>query len=206
MSFANRFAIPALLIAAAMTAVPTISFAQKTPPAGQADEDHSADHPQSSAEKPPAAPPLQGMPMGMMGQSGQPGITPGDMRQMMSMMRGMMTMMSAESGMMASDVEGRIATLKSELKITDAQKALWDQFADALRATAKSMNGMFGQMMQAKSALSLPARLDAHETMLSAHLASLKALKDALDPLYASLSDDQKKRADELMIGPMGMM
>lgn len=61
-------------------------------------------------------------------------------------------------------------------------------------------------MMQAKSATTLPERLEAQETMLSAHLASLKALKGALDPLYASFSDDQKKRADRLMIGPMGMM
>lgn len=112
----------------------------------------------------------------------------------------------AESGMMASNVEGRIASLKSELMITESQLPQWNRFADALRETAKSMNGMYGQMMQAKSATTLPERLEAQETMLSAHLASLKALKGALDPLYGSFSDDQKKRADRLMIGPMGMM
>ena len=32
------------------------------------------------------------------------------------------------------------------------------------------------------------------------------ALKAAVDPLYASLSDDQKKVADELLMGPMGIM
>jgi hypothetical protein len=125
---------------------------------------------------------------------------------MMSMMSSMMTMMSAENGMMSSHVEGRIASLKSDLKITAAQTPQWDRFADALRATARSMNGMYGQMMQAKGTAALPARLEAQAQMISAHLASLKALKDALDPLYASLSDDQKKRADGLMIGPMGMM
>jgi hypothetical protein len=30
--------------------------------------------------------------------------------------------------------------------------------------------------------------------------------KDAAEPLYAALSDEQKKLADALMIGPMGMM
>ena len=30
-------------------------------------------------------------------------------------------------------------------------------------------------------------------------------LKTALDPLYAALSDEQKKTADEIMPGPMGM-
>lgn len=144
--------------------------------------------------------------MGMMGEDGQAGMMSGNMKQMMSMMRNMMAMMSAESGMMASHVEGRIASLKSELKITEAQAAQWNRFAEALRATAKSMNGMHEKMMQAQGAGTLPARLEAQGAMLSAHLASLKALKEALDPLYASFSDDQKKRADGLIIGPMGMM
>lgn len=62
------------------------------------------------------------------------------MKQMMSMMRDMTAMMSAQSGMMTSHVEGRIAALKSELKITDAQALQWSRFADALRGTAKSMD------------------------------------------------------------------
>ncbi|HVY15799.1 MAG TPA: Spy/CpxP family protein refolding chaperone [Rhodopila sp.] len=178
---------------------------------GQAGEDGSAHHPEAGAADPSAgAPcqsaPCQGAPIGMMGQRGQGGMMFGDMHRMMSMMRGMMTMMSAQSGMMTSNVEGRIASLRSELGITEAQAPQWNRFADALRATAKSMNGMYGRMMHATDATVLPARLEAQVTALSDHLASLKALKEALDPLYASFSDDQKKRADRLMIGPMGMM
>ncbi len=206
MLFANRYVMPALLIASAIAAGPTITFAQTTPPAARADEDHDAHHPADSAVTPPTPSPSRGMPMGMPGRGGQAGMMGGDMKQMMSMMRSMMTMMSAESGMMASHVEGRIASLKTELKITEVQTPDWNRFADALRATAKSMGGMYGQMMQANGVVALPTRLEAHETMLAAHLASLKTLKDALDPLYASLSDDQKKRADGVMIGPMGMM
>jgi hypothetical protein len=125
---------------------------------------------------------------------------------MMSMMRNMMTMMGAQSGMMMSDVEGRLAVLKTELKITDAQAPQWNRFADALRTAAKSMNGMFEQMMQPGAAATLPTRLDRHEKMLSAHLNALRTVKDAVEPLYASLSDEQKALADGLMIGPMGMM
>jgi hypothetical protein len=68
------------------------------------------------------------------------------------------------------------------------------------------MNGMFEQIMQTGAAATVPARLDRQETMLTAHLDGLKALKAALEPLYASLSGEQKKVADGLMIGPMGMM
>ena len=141
---------------------------------------------------------------GMMGQSGSAGMT--GMNNMMSMMRNMMTMMSAQSGMMAANVEGRIASLKSELKITDAQASAWNKFADALRAAGGSMNDMYQQMMQSGPATTLPARLERRETMLSAHLGRIKTLKEALDPLYASLSAEQTKIADGMMIGPMGMM
>lgn len=126
----------------------------------------------------------------------------GDMKQMM--MRHMTTMV--DGGMMAAEVEGRIASLKAELKITDAQALEWDRFADALRTSAKSASGMFQQMAQSSMATTLPARLDRHEKMLLAHLNALKTLKEAADPFYAALSEEQKKTADRLMIGPMGMM
>jgi hypothetical protein len=42
--------------------------------------------------------------------------------------------------------------------------------------------------------------------VLSARLDGLKALEAAAKPLYAVLTDDQKKLADRLLSGPMGMM
>ena len=134
------------------------------------------------------------------------GMMSGDTSQMMSMMRSMMTMMGAQSGMMLADIEGQIASLKTELKIAQDQAPQWNRFADALRASAKSMNGMFQQMMQPGTATTLFARLDRQEAMLTSHLSSVKALKETLEPLYASFSDEQKKIADSMMIGPMGMM
>jgi hypothetical protein len=126
-----------------------------------------------------------------------------DMKDMMSMMRDMMnTMMSAQS----SNVEARIASLKTELKITDTQATQWDHFADALRASAKSMSGMHQKMMSSGMRGTLLERLDRQEAMLSAHLTSVRSLKEALQPLYASFSDEQKKIADGMMIGPMSMM
>ena len=37
-------------------------------------------------------------------------------------------------------------------------------------------------------------------------MTQMQAIKAALDPLYASFSDEQKKLADGLKIGPMGVM
>jgi hypothetical protein len=142
----------------------------------------------------------QQMPRGMMGDgSGMP---------MMGMMGqgGMMPMMG-----MGEHVEGRIAFLRTELKITDAQLSQWNTFADALRANAKRMteirNAMMqgGMMGQGGTSPSAPDRLDRMERMMTVMLDAVKAMRSALGPLYAVLSDDQKKTADQLIRGPMGM-
>ena len=212
MTFTRASAITVALLA--IGAAP-VAFSQTPPPAGHTDQDHRAHPPDAKGQDKPGAPPATGpsskqpsMGMnGMKGKMGHDGMMHGDdMKQMMSMMRDMMTMMSAHSGMMASHVEGRIAALKAELKITDAQVPQWDRFADALRGTAKSMEAMQRQMMQASAPSTLSARLARREEMLTAHLAAVKSLRSALEPLYATLSDEQKKVADGIRIGPMGMM
>jgi hypothetical protein len=136
---------------------------------------------------------------------------------------GMMPMM----GMMppAQHIEGRLAFLKTELQITDAQMPQWNVFSDALRANAKSMidlksttmsNELRGpgqgmkrrsEMMsgQAGTGMSLPDRLDRAEQHMAAHLEMLRAMKGPTTQLYAVLSDDQKRLADRLIHGPMGM-
>jgi hypothetical protein len=130
-------------------------------------------------------------------------------------MMGMMRMMMSEDGMggmrmMSEHVEGRIAFLKTELKITDAQLPLWNGFAQALRDNAAAMQGamqgMPGGMMGTSQGTTLPDKLAARETMLSGRLDTVRKLKAAAEPLYAALSADQKKTADDIMVSPMGMM
>ena len=72
-----------------------------------------------------------------------------DMKNMMSSMSamhsmGMMQMMGmmgrGTDGMATIDrIEGRIAFLRAELKITDAQADAWNGFADALRTNARKL-------------------------------------------------------------------
>ena len=121
-------------------------------------------------------------------------------------MMGMMRMMMGPDGMgmMAGHVEGRLAFLKTELKITDAQLPLWNAVADAIRANAKSMSEMMSG--GGSQTATLPDKLSMREKMMTAHLEALRKFKAAVDPLYAALSSEQKKTADELLMGPMGMM
>ena len=110
--------------------------------------------------------------------------------------------------MMGRHIEGRLAFLKTELKITANQEALWNAYADAARANAKEVAGHCTTMMNKAngSATSLPDRLDQHEQLMAAHLEALRAMNKALKPLYAALTEQQKKDIDEIAWGPIGMM
>lgn len=136
--------------------------------------------------------------MGMMGGGG-------DMGRMMAMMHGGMMM----GGMPYRHIEGRLAFLKAELKITSAQEPQWTKFADAVRTTTKSasdgMRPMMGGMMRGQAATAVDI-LNRYETSLTIRLEAVRAVKGAFEPLYAALSDEQKKTANELLTSPMGIM
>jgi hypothetical protein len=152
-----------------------------------------------------------GMGPGMMGQEM---MGPGMMGQgmgrggMMGMMGGgcpMMGMMMGRNGPASAFAEGRTAFIKAELAITDAQKSVWDAYATALRKNLESMQTMHNTMMSASSPATPVERLDLHISAMESRLQSLKEVKPALSALYAALSADQKKTADDLLTG-MGCM
>ena len=146
-------------------------------------------------------PMMGGDPGGMMGYRG-------NNRGMGPWMMGQGRSGRAMCGAMTGHIEGRLAFIKAELKITDAQEPLWNGYAAAARDSAGTMlarcTAMMGQ--HGTSSLTLPERLDQHEQFMTAQLDALRALNKTLKPLYAALSDSQKQSADQLFLGPMGMM
>ena len=123
--------------------------------------------------------------------------------QMMAMRAAMMGGMGMP---MADHVEGRIAFLKAELKITDAQSGPWNAFADALRQSAKRLGDIRQSMMKPGAARATFAEnLDNQERALSARLDGTRAMKTAFAALVPKLSDEQKKAADDLLAPPFGM-
>lgn len=109
---------------------------------------------------------------------------------------------------MANHIEGRLAYIKAELKITEAQADLWNTYATAARNNANAMRAHCTTMMSrgSGSAATLPDRLDQHEQLMAAQLDAVRTMDKVLKPLYAGLTDSQKKIADQLFWGPMGMM
>lgn len=122
--------------------------------------------------------------------------------------RGMMRMM-AECPMMGVDIathtDGRIAFLKAELAITDAQTVAWDGYAAALTKNLQGMQVTRRAMIKTMEAKSPVERLDSHIAAMEGRVAALKEIKPALGTLYSALSDEQKKKADQLLTG-MGCM
>ncbi len=106
-------------------------------------------------------------------------------------------------------IEGRIAFLKTELKLTAQQQPLFDKLADEMRAGAKQMQERHAQRHQASATPAEPQSALEKLERRSAAMKEMTAAQDrylaAFRPLYQSLSDEQKKTADELFAkGPGG--
>jgi hypothetical protein len=98
-------------------------------------------------------------------------------------------------------IEGRLAFLRTELKITDAQAPLWDKVAATLRDRAVKMDAAIGAFRQARSdgtRPDLPGQIEARIRSGEARIEADRTFLAAFRPLYAALSDEQKKTADEL--------
>jgi hypothetical protein len=77
---------------------------------------------------------------------------------------------------MGGHVEGRLAYLKTELKITEAQMPQWNAFADAFRASGQKMAQHCAMMKEHGGAMmsaDLPERLNMMEQHMTMHLDSL---------------------------------
>lgn len=97
-------------------------------------------------------------------------------------------------------VEGRIAYLKAELKITNAQEPQFDHVAQAMRDNAKAMDQAFAQMRGDRSQpQNAVERLETRSRFAELRAQASQRYLNAFKPLYASLSDQQKKTADELL-------
>ncbi len=106
----------------------------------------------------------------------------------------------------AAYFDAHLASVHAGLKLTPDQERLWPPVEAAVRDMAKSATERRAQR------LSQPAPTDPVERMArlgdlaSKRGAAITRLADAAKPLYASLSEDQKRRLRVLMRTGAGMM
>lgn len=183
-----------IAVAAFLLAGPVLAVEEHHQP-GATGAPATAPGPQAQSQPAPAMPMdgSGGMMMGGMMGGAQGGLA---MCPMMGMMGG-----HGAAGM-AQHMDGHIAFLKAELKITPAQENPWKAFTDVLRSSVTSMAQMPGMPMGAAGAqASVGQTLQQKESMLTTRLDNTKRLHVAWSKLDAVLTPEQRKTADQL-IGP----
>ena len=101
--------------------------------------------------------------------------------------------------------EARLAYLRTALKITDAQQAQWNAFAETLRNQARTADQRmqeFRAQRDQNATREKPNAIARLELEQQRHAAAATRINERLAvqrPLYAALSNEQKAIADELL-------
>jgi len=94
-------------------------------------------------------------------------------------------------------VEKHIDQLRAKLKITAVQEAQWNEVAATMRANAKDMDRAIDKRMAIAETATAVDDLKAYEDIAQTHANGVRKLTDAFSGLYSTMSDEQKKAADE---------
>jgi protein CpxP len=105
--------------------------------------------------------------------------------------------MSAKAEKADKRLEARIKDLHAQLQITPQQEPLWGKVADTMRSNAQTMHSAYETRMSKTDSFTAVDDLKSYGDLAQAHADSVKNLESAFEPLYAALSDTQKKAADE---------
>ncbi len=95
-------------------------------------------------------------------------------------------------------VEARIKDLETKLKITPAQEAQWNQVTQVMRDNAKTMEMLINARMEKAGTMTAVDDLKSYSEIAQVHADGLKKFIAVFEPLYASMSEAQKKDADKL--------
>ena len=129
----------------------------------------------------------------------QDGATPGAMMGMGDMANGAQSM-----GSSAARLEGRIAFLRTELHITDAQASAWESFANTLRTGRDHLDAARAALQDGATAIDPMARLESYENHLKARTEAVHMTRMAFNTLFGQLDDAQKRMATTSMLPFIG--
>jgi hypothetical protein len=96
----------------------------------------------------------------------------------------------------ATGVDGLIAHLHQELKITPAQESQFQKLAEVMRENAETMSTLAKKRADAASSMSAVDDLKSYAEISEAHADGAKKMVSVFQALYDTMSDDQKKAAD----------
>jgi len=94
--------------------------------------------------------------------------------------------------------EDQIKDYRAKLKITDAQEEQWNKVAAVMRDNAVRMEALIEERRAKGNTLNAVEDLKAYSRIADEHAAGLKNYIAAFEPLYESMSPEQKKNADTI--------
>lgn len=99
---------------------------------------------------------------------------------------------------MVGKVEQRIADLHAKLQITPAQQPQWNQFIQVMRENAQSMDETFQQRVQSMPTMTATENMQSYAQLASTNAQDVQKLVPAFQALYDTMSDAQKRTADQV--------
>ncbi len=114
---------------------------------------------------------------------------------------------TAEADQAQSDpTAARIKYLHDRLRITAAEKPLWEPVAKVMRENGKALVPFIDDRIRNEKSGNALDFLHSYEKLGTRQLDGLKRFVAAFEPLYASLSAEQKQTADILFrVGPISL-
>jgi hypothetical protein len=94
-------------------------------------------------------------------------------------------------------LEKHIAHLHNALKVSAAQEEQWKPVAQTMRDNETAIHSLIAQKQAMMATQSAVDDLNSYAEIVAAHAEASKKLATVFAGFYASLSDDQKKTADE---------
>ena len=94
--------------------------------------------------------------------------------------------------------ELRIKDMHAKLKITSAEEAQWAKVAEVMRDNGKTMDTLTQARVDHAKDMTAVDDLKSYGEIAQAHADGIKKLTPVFADLYASMSDAQKKQADNL--------
>ena len=98
--------------------------------------------------------------------------------------------------------EAQIKQLQDSLKITEAQKELWDNLTQVMRENAKDMDALTDSLHKERAestkAMNAVEHMKLHSQITTAHSEQLEKFIPPFEAFYSSLSDEQKKTTDTI--------
>lgn len=95
-------------------------------------------------------------------------------------------------------VEQRISALRAKLQITTAQEPQWNKFAMVMRDNAKRMDDTFQQRVQGIGKMTAEDNMASYAQVAMSHAQGMQNLVPAFHTLYGTMSDLQKRAADQV--------